>query len=215
MLVGYARVSTAEQSIDLQSDALRHAGCEQVVSEIASGARADRTGLEQALGYVRQGDTLVVWKLDRLGRSLAHLIEVVRDLERRGVGFRSLQESIDTTTPGGKLIFHVFGALAEFERDLIRERTSAGLVAARARGRHGGRPRTLTDRQVSLGRAMLRDRTATVAEVCTALSCSKTTLYRALRNEPTTAADVSILGAAKTRPRQNGLQKRAPIESRR
>src|SRR5262249_2279042 len=158
MLVGYARVPTTEQSIDLQTDALRDAGCQQVVTEVASGARADRTGLEQALTYLRRGDTLVVWKLDRLGRSLAHLIEVVRGLEGQGVGFKSLRESIDTTTPGGKLIFHVFGALAEFERDLIRERTSAGLAAARARGRHGGRPRRLTPRQVILARAMLRDR---------------------------------------------------------
>ena len=181
MLIGYARVSTADQSVDRQDDALHKAGCERVIIEVASGARTDRAGLAEALAFARKGDTVVVWKLDRLGRSLPHLIEVVTDLEHRGVGFKSLQESIDTTTPGGKLIFHVFGALAEFERDLIRERTNAGLAAARARGRRGGRPRRLTERQVGQARAMLRDRGGTVADVCATLKVSKTTLYRALQ----------------------------------
>jgi DNA invertase Pin-like site-specific DNA recombinase len=141
MLVGYARVSTEDQNLDLQKDALQKAGCEKLFTDVASGAKDERAGLAEAIAFLRPGDTLVVWKLDRLGRSLKHLIETVTALQARKVGFRSLQESIDTTTSGGKLIFHVFGALAEFERDLIRERTQAGLQAARARGRKGGRPR--------------------------------------------------------------------------
>jgi DNA invertase Pin-like site-specific DNA recombinase len=194
MLIGYARVSTPDQSIDLQEDALRGAGCERIVTDVASGARAGRSGLAEALEYARKGDTLVVWKLDRLGRSLPHLIEVVTALEERGVGFKCLQESIDTTTPGGKLIFHLFGALAQFERDLIRERTNAGLAAARARGRHGGRPRRLTERQVALARAMLRDRAAKVADVCATLNVSRTTLYRALRTVAPPPQQVAMVG---------------------
>src|SRR5919201_955449 len=143
MNIGYARVSTQDQTLDLQKDALTKAGCERLFSDTASGASTERKGLEQALGQLREGDTLVVWRLDRLGRSLPHLIETVTALEQRGIGFRSLTESIDTTTSGGKLIFHIFGALAEFERNLIRERTLAGLAAARARGRSGGRPKVL------------------------------------------------------------------------
>ena len=138
-LIGYARVSTLEQDPALQLDALAAAGCAKVFEDRASGARSDRPGLRQALDYVRVGDVLVVWKLDRLGRSLAHLIETVGMLKQRGVGFRSITEAIDTTTPGGLLVFHLFGALGQFERDLIRERTRAGLVAAAARGRTGGR----------------------------------------------------------------------------
>ncbi len=143
-LIGYARVSTTEQNPTLQLDALQAAGCERVFTEEASGAVAERPELARALDHLRPGDTLVVWKLDRLGRSLRHLIDTVRGLEDRGGGFRSLQEQVDTTTPGGRLVFHVFGALAEFERDLIRERTHAGLAAARARGRRGGRPTVMT-----------------------------------------------------------------------
>jgi DNA invertase Pin-like site-specific DNA recombinase len=141
MLIGYARVSTHEQTINLQRDALDKAGCTKIFTDTASGAKTEREGLEQALTYVRKGDTFVVWRLDRLGRSLPHLIATMTDLEERGIGFKSLTENIDTTTSGGKLIFHIFGALAEFERNLIRERTTAGLTAARARGRKGGRPR--------------------------------------------------------------------------
>jgi DNA invertase Pin-like site-specific DNA recombinase len=140
-LLGYARVSTTDQQPQLQVDALQRAGCYRVFTETASGARTDRPVLEQLLDQLRPGDTLVVWKLDRLGRSLRHLVDTVTGLADRGIGFRSLQEAIDTTTPGGKLVFHVFAALAEFERDLIRERTSAGLAAARARG--PGRPQCL------------------------------------------------------------------------
>jgi DNA invertase Pin-like site-specific DNA recombinase len=141
MLIGYARVSTFEQTLDLQQDALTKAGCEQTFTDTISGSVAERPGLQNALLYLREGDTLVVWRLDRLGRSLKHLIDTITTLHERDIGFRSLTENIDTTTSSGKLIFHVFGALAEFERDLIRERTQAGLAAARARGRHGGRPR--------------------------------------------------------------------------
>jgi DNA invertase Pin-like site-specific DNA recombinase len=144
MLIGYARVSTHEQTLNLQQDALTKAGCSKIFTDAASGAKTERIGLEEALNYVRKGDTLVVWRLDRLGRSLPHLITTMTSLEERGIGFKSLTENIDTTTSGEKLIFHIFGALAEFERNLIRERTQAGLSAARARGRIGGRPKALT-----------------------------------------------------------------------
>ena len=157
-LIGYARVSTAEQDTALQTDALRNAGCERVFEDTASGAKADRPGLADALAYLRDGDVLVVWRLDRLGRSLPHLIETVGKLEARGVGFRSLTENIDTTTPGGRLIFHVFGALGQFERDLIRERTKAGLTAAAARGRKGGRKAGCHCRQVATSAGACRQR---------------------------------------------------------
>src|SRR3954451_20994878 len=140
MLIGYARVSTQDQTLDLQLDALKQAGCEKFYTDTASGAKAERKGLEEALGYAREGDILVVWRLDRLGRSLRHLIETITTLNNRKVGFKSITENIDTTTSGGKLVFHIFGALAEFERDIIRERTTAGLEAARSRGKKGGGP---------------------------------------------------------------------------
>ena len=135
MLIGYARISTLDQTLALQQDALTAAGCQELYTDTASGSLAERPGLTAAFSHLRSGDTLVVWRLDRLGRSLPHLIRTITELSERGVGFRSLQEQIDTTTSGGKLIFHIFGALAEFERDVIRERTRAGLSAARARGR--------------------------------------------------------------------------------
>src|SRR5438552_825116 len=141
MQIGYARVSTEDQSLALQQDALTEAGCEQIFSDVASGSTTERPGLTEALNFVRSDDTLVVWRMDRLGRSLQHLIQTIHELQDRQISFRSLTENIDTTTSGGKLIFHIFGALAEFERDLIRERTVAGLAAARARGRVGGHPR--------------------------------------------------------------------------
>jgi DNA invertase Pin-like site-specific DNA recombinase len=184
MLVGYARVSTTDQSLDLQQDALRATGCTKVFTDVISGAAGARPGLAQALEYLRPGDTLVVWRLDRLGRSLSHLIEIITTLTRREVGFRSLQEHLDTTTSGGKLIFHVFGALAEFEREIIRERTQAGLAAARARGRRGGRPRKLDDQRLSFARALLSDPTATVTAICQTLQVSRSTLYRRLRAAP-------------------------------
>jgi DNA invertase Pin-like site-specific DNA recombinase len=177
MLIGYARVSTQDQNLELQLDALRAAGCEMVYQDKASGAKTDRPGLDEAFSHLRAGDTLVVWRLDRLGRTLRHLIETVTDLEEKGIGFRSLQESIDTTTSSGKLIFHVFSALAEFERNLTRERTQAGLVAARARGRKGGRPRKLDTAQVKLLYQLYDERERTVREICRLLKISKPTLY--------------------------------------
>ncbi|MBW4542036.1 MAG: recombinase family protein [Myxacorys chilensis ATA2-1-KO14] len=157
MQIGYERVSTDDQNLALQHDALQNAGCERIFTDKMSGAKADRPGLKQAFSYAREGDTLVVWRLDRLGRSLKDLIALVEELESRQIGLRSLQESIDTTTSGGKLIFHMFGALAEFERNLIRERTQAGLQAARARGRQGGRQQKLTPGQIEIGRALTAD----------------------------------------------------------
>jgi DNA invertase Pin-like site-specific DNA recombinase len=185
MDIGYARVSTGEQTLDLQLDALKAAGCGKVFEETASGAKADRPVLAEALSYIRDGDTLVVWRLDRLGRSLGHLIETVAGLAERGIGFRSLGEQIDTTTSGGKLVFHVFGALAEFERDLVRERTHAGLAAARARGRTGGRPRALADpKRLALARTLYDGGQADVATTCATLGISRATLYRALKDRP-------------------------------
>jgi DNA invertase Pin-like site-specific DNA recombinase len=178
-LVGYARVSTADQDLALQLDALGAAGCETVFEDHASGAKADRPGLTKALAHLRRGETLVVWKLDRLGRSMAHLIETVRGLEGRGVGFRSLTEGVDTTTPGGTLIFHVFGALAQFERDLIRERTRAGLKAAEARGRKGGRRPSVTPDKLARARVLTASG-LTVREAARRLKVGKTALYEAL-----------------------------------
>ena len=180
MLVGYARVSTPEQTLDSQTDALERGGCERVFTDTASGSKSDRPGLDQALDHVRRGDTLVVWKLDRLGRSLPHLIEVVSALQERGVDFRSIQEAIDTTTPAGKLFFHLCGAFAEFERDLIRERTHAGLAAARARGRKGGRRKAITKKKAKLAATLLSDPGMSVTEVSKTLGVSRSTLYRHL-----------------------------------
>src|SRR3954469_25971878 len=173
MDIGYARVSTGEQTLDLQLDALQKAGCGKVYRETASGAKAERPVLEEVLGYLRPGDTLVVWRLDRLGRSLKHLIEVVAGLAERGVGFKRLTEQIDTTPPGGKLIFHVFGALAEFERDLIRERTHAGLAAARARGKRGGRPILLNAKQRTLLQTLHSDNRNSITDILTTFHISK------------------------------------------
>jgi DNA invertase Pin-like site-specific DNA recombinase len=178
--IGYARVSTADQNMNLQQDALEKAHCERVFHDTASGAKDDRSGLSDALTYAREGDTLVVWKLDRLGRSLKHLVDTVASLHARKVGFQSLQEQIDTTTSGGKLVFHVFAALAEFERDLIRERTSAGLAAARSRGRNGGRPPKLSQRQLAMARKLLSDPGTRIDDVCRTLRISRSTLYRHL-----------------------------------
>jgi DNA invertase Pin-like site-specific DNA recombinase len=181
MLIGYARVSTLDQTLALQQDALRAAGCEQLYTDTVSGSVTERPGLTQALSHLRAGNTLVVWRLDRLGRSLPHLIETVGQLQERGVGFRSLQEQIDTTTSGGKLVFHVFGALAEFERDLIRERTHAGLQAARARGRLFGRPKLLSPQQIKQLQSLAKDEQNTVTEICQTLGISRATYYRYVR----------------------------------
>jgi DNA invertase Pin-like site-specific DNA recombinase len=183
MLIGYARISTLDQTLHLQQDALTAAGCEQLYTDTVSGSVTERPGLTQALSHLRPGDTLVVWRLDRLGRSLPHLIETVKQLQERGVGFRSLQEQIDTTTSGGKLVFHVFGALAEFERDLIRERTHAGLAAARARGRLFGRPKVLTARQVKQLQSLAKDEGNTVREICQTLGISRATYYRYIASD--------------------------------
>jgi DNA invertase Pin-like site-specific DNA recombinase len=178
--LGYARISTAEQHLDLQRDALARAGCERIFSDTASGAPDERPQLAKVIAALRSGDTLVVWRLDRLGRSLRHLIDTVNDLRDRGVGFRSLQESIDTSTSGGKLVFHVFGALAEFERELVRERTQAGLAAARARGRFGGRPRAMTPDKVRLARQLYDSREHTVEAIAKTLGVSRASIYRNL-----------------------------------
>lgn len=186
MNIGYARVSTHEQILDLQRDALTKAGCERVFTDTVSGAQAERQGLSEAIDFLRPGDTLVVWRLDRLGRSLRHLIETVRDLEERGIGFKSLTENIDTTTSGGKLVFHIFGALAEFERDLIRERTQAGLAAARARGRRGGRPRVKglsTPQKIALAQSLYDSQQTPIAQICETLQVSRATLYRYIQTE--------------------------------
>src|SRR3954452_6335971 len=178
MMIGYARVSTTDQTLDLQLDALKKEGCAKIFTDTASGAKAERKGLEEAVSYVRAGDTIAVWRLDRLGRSLPHLIETIGALEARNIGFKSLTESIDTTTSGGKLVFHIFGALAEFERNLIRERTSAGLQAARERGRKGGRPKSLSANKIEMARKLYADETNAVENICKTLGISRTTLWR-------------------------------------
>ncbi len=183
MKIGYIRVSKQEQNEALQRDALKEAGCEKYFSDKMTGSTFERKGLEELLAFVRSGDTVVVWKLDRLGRSLKDLIETLTLLNNRGVDFISLTENIDTTTPGGKLIFHVMGALAEFERDLIRERTNAGLAAARAMGRIGGRPRRLaTSGKVALARRLFADPHHSIPEICSTLGISRSTLYRYVRD---------------------------------
>lgn len=179
-LLGYARVSTSEQNLDLQRDALERAGCERVFADTASGALDDRPELAKVIATLGTGDVLVVWRLDRLGRSLRHLIETVNDLQDRRIGLRSLQESIDTSTSGGKLVFHIFGALAEFERELVRERTQAGLAAARARGRMGGRPRAMTPEKVRLARQLYDSREHTVEAIAKTLGVSRASIYRHL-----------------------------------
>lgn len=178
MLIGYARVSTQDQNPQLQKDALSKAGCERIFEEKASGAQRDRPALKDALSYLRKGDTLVIWKLDRLARSLKQLLETVELLEQESIGLKSLTENIDTTSAGGKLVFHLFGALAEFERSLIRERTLAGLEAARKQGRVGGRPRSLSDEDILKAKAMLRDPDISAKEVATTMGVSVSTLYK-------------------------------------
>ncbi len=185
---GYVRISTADQSLAPQIDALKAAGCGEIFEDCASGAKTDRPGLNEALDHLRAGGTLIVWKLDRLGRSMSHLIDTVRDLDQRGIGFRSLTEGIDTTTSGGTLVFHLFGALARFERDLIRERTRAGLSAAAARGRKGGRKAVVTAEKLKRTK-MLIERGLTVREAAARIKIGKTALYDAInadtsRNAP-------------------------------
>jgi DNA invertase Pin-like site-specific DNA recombinase len=180
MLVGYARVSTHEQNLDMQLDALKAAGCQKIFTDKISTLKAERKGLDEALTFLRPGDVLVVWKLDRLGRTLKQLIELVALFNQKGIGFKSLKETIDTTTSTGKLVFHIFAALAEFERDIIHERTRAGLEAARARGRSGGRPKIqdIDPKRIALAKSLYADQNTPVQEICDTLHIGKTTLYR-------------------------------------
>jgi len=186
MLIGYARVSTDDQNLDLQRDSLDQAGCKQIFEDQLSGAKAERPGLHNALQYVRAGDTIVVWRLDRLSRSLKDLIEIVSLLESRGIGLKSLHESIDTSSSSGKLIFHIFGALAEFERNLIRERTQAGLQAARARGRKGGRPKSLSKDKRALAVNLYDEKKHTINQICEMMGISKPTLYKYIEENKNT-----------------------------
>jgi len=183
-LIGYARVSTADQTATAQKDQLLSAGCDRIFEDTVSGSVTERPGLSEALNYLRADDILVVWRLDRLGRSLSHLIEIVADLQERGIGFRSLTESIATTTPGGRLIFHVFGALSQFERELIRERTVSGLTSAAARGRKGGRKHLVTDKMLQQAREYL-DKGLSVRDAAKCLQVGKSTLYNALQSSAT------------------------------
>jgi DNA invertase Pin-like site-specific DNA recombinase len=191
MRIGYARVSTVDQNLDLQLDALKQAGCDRVFTDKTSGVKSERPGLVAALSHLRSGDTLVVWRLDRLGRSLRDLVEHVELLRQREITFISLHESIDTRTATGKLVFHIFASLAEFERELIRERTRAGLAAARARGRVGGRRRIIGADKLKVAQRLMADPTLSIPEICRTLGVSRSTLYRYL------APDGSV------RPRQS------------
>jgi DNA invertase Pin-like site-specific DNA recombinase len=178
-LIGYARISTLDQSLNLQTDALKKAGCTEIFEDVISGSKSKREGLDHLLKYVRSGDTVVVWKLDRLGRSLRHLMDLIHFFNEKNIAFKSLQESIDTSTSSGKLFLHIFGALAEFERELIRERTIAGLRAASLRGRKGGRPRLMDDNKIQQAKALHQSQIP-IMEICRTLGVSKGTLYRSL-----------------------------------
>ncbi|MFG6093402.1 MULTISPECIES: recombinase family protein [Enterobacter] len=180
MLIGYARVSTDDQHLDLQRDALMLAGCERIFEDKVSGVQAEREGLATLIRSLRPGDTVVIWRLDRLGRSLKNLLQLVEHLDGLQVGLRSLQESIDTTSSGGRLVFHIFGALAEFERNLVRERTQAGLSSARRRGRQGGRPTILSPTKKALALKLHQERNHTIEEICKMMGISKSTLYNYL-----------------------------------
>ena len=181
MQIGYARISTHDQNLNLQSDALTASGCEKIFTDVASGGDLTRNGLAETITHLRSGDVLVVWRLDRLGRSLKHLIETVTTLQARGVGFRSLTEGIETQTSGGRLVFHLFACLAEFERSVIQERTRAGLLSARSRGRRGGRPLALETDEIALAQRMHADPANSAADICRALDVSRATLYRYLK----------------------------------
>ena len=179
MKIGYARVSTTDQNLDLQTDALEEVGCKKIFSDRGvSGAKAEPPGLDKALDQLRKGDILVIWKLDRLGRSLSHLLSIIEDLKQKGVDFASVQDGFDTSTASGKMVFSVIGAMAEYERNLIRERTTAGLAAARARGRMGGRPKSLDKSQVKVAIALAEADELTIREICEQVGCSRSTYYR-------------------------------------
>ena len=181
MKIGYARVSTFEQNLDLQIDALRQVGCKKIITDEISGSVSDRPGLHKLKELLREGDTLIVWRLDRMSRSLKHLIEWVNELNEIGVGFQSLHESIDTNSSTGQLIFHIFGALSEFERNLIKERTKAGLEAARTRGRQGGRPKKLSINKRNLAVDLYKDKKHSIKQICLTLEISKPTLYKYIK----------------------------------
>ncbi|HCD9263667.1 TPA: recombinase family protein [Legionella pneumophila] len=180
MLIGYARVSTDDQNLDLQHDALKKAGCEKFYNDHMTGSKINRPGLEAATEFAREGDVIVVWRLDRLSRSLKDLIQIVAMLDEKKIGLKSLHESIDTSSSSGKLIFHIFGALAEFERNLIRERTYAGLQAARARGRNGGRPKKLSADKEKLAIQLYKNKQHSIKQICDLVGVSKPTLYKYL-----------------------------------
>ena len=180
MIIGYARVSTQEQNLDAQLDALKNANCEQIFEEKITGKHKDRPELKTCLKALRKGDVLIVWKLDRLARSLKDLVEIITELNDREIGFRSLTEAIDTTSATGRLVFHIFGALAEFEHSLIRERTIAGLDAARARGRKGGRKPSMSGKDIKKAKAMLNDPQITKTEVAKHFGVSRVTLNSSL-----------------------------------
>ena len=183
MFVGYARVSTAEQTLDIQLDVLREHGCEKIFTDTPSEADPERNGLEEALAYVRDGDTLVIWRLDRLGRSIKDLVEQTSVLQAKNIGLKSVTESIDTTI-SGSVVFHIFGALADFERGLIQERAQAGLRTARARGRRGGRPKALTPVKIEILEKLYADGRISVEEICNTLNISRATLFRYVKKPP-------------------------------
>ena len=200
MRIGYCRVSTSDQSTEPQEDELRRAGCEKIFRDVASGARSSRPGLDEMIAHARKGDLIVVVRLDRLGRNLRDLLETIRTLERGGRGFKSLAENIDSTTAGGKLIFHIFASLAEFERTLIRERTLAGLAAARARGRVGGRPKNTDTRKQTMAMSLLADPANSVTDVCRLLKVSRSTAYRLARAGTAAAKAAKKSPASKPAP---------------
>ncbi len=186
ILIGYARVSKADQNLDLQKDALTKAGCRRIFNDHASGAKIDRVGFKEAIEFCNAGDTLVVWKLDRLSRSIRQLIETMLLLKEKNIGLKSLQENIDTTSTGGKLIFHIFSSIAEFERDIIRDRTRAGLSSARARGRVGGRPKGMDEKKIALAKKLRQDHSLSIDDICKTLGVKRTTYYKYTKEEKTT-----------------------------
>ena len=198
MKIGYARISTKQQKLSLQIDALKKEGCELIYREVMTGSKKERPQLQKMIEHLRTGDTVVIWKLDRLARSLRDLISLVKQFEAKGVGLHSLNDHIDTTTPTGRFMFHVFGALSEFESDIIRERTKAGLAAARARGRVGGRPKGLSQKAKITARAaesLYNEQILSTQQICEQLSISRGTLYRYLKHR-----GVQIGGRSRTPP---------------
>lgn len=211
MLIGYARVSTVDQNLNLQRDALKKAGVEpdRIYEEYVSGTKDNRPELTSCLRSLREDDTLVVWRLDRLGRSLPHLIKTINELKERNIGFKSLNEQIDTTTAGGILIFHLFGAVAQFERDLVSERTKAGLKAARDRGKRGGRPAKLKPKDVRMIKQLLKDKTVTKGDIAKRFGVSRATVHRELlkNRKDTEAKELDKLLKAQRRADRAGKQK--------